>query len=57
MHGSKENGLYFCTDNSGCSRALFGAVGFKWDIMGRQQIVHWEEYMEVIGCHLRWNRL
>jgi hypothetical protein len=31
MHGSKENGLYFCINNSGCSRALFGAVGF---IMG-----------------------
>jgi hypothetical protein len=31
MHGSKENGLYFCTDNSGCSRALFGAV---WFIIG-----------------------
>ena len=29
MHGSMENGLYFCTDNSGCSHALFGAVGLK----------------------------
>ena len=29
MHRSMENGLYFCTDNSDCLRALFGAVGLK----------------------------
>jgi len=57
MHVSMENGLYFCIDNSGFSGALFVAVGFKWDIMGRLQIVHWEEYIEVIGCHLRCNCL
>jgi len=35
MYGCMENGLYLCINNAlihcGCSRALFGAVGF---IMG-----------------------
>ena len=29
MLGSTENGLYFYTENNGCLRELFGAVGLK----------------------------
>ena len=32
-------------------------LDLKWDIMGRQKIMHWQEYTEVIGCHLRSKRL